>query len=88
MKREPTPPPGLTCKDISQIVTDYLEGAMSAAERVSFEYHLSLCPDCVHYVEQMRATVATLGRMPAEAIPPEIEQKLLERFRAWKRAGS
>ena len=81
-----TRPPGLTCRDISQIVTDYLEGAMDASERARFEYHLSLCPDCVRYVDQMRATVNALGRVPAQPIPAELEQKLLERFRDWKLA--
>jgi anti-sigma factor RsiW len=84
MAPEATQRPGLTCRDISQIVTDYLEGAMDASERARFEHHLSLCPDCVHYVDQMRATVSVLGRVPAQPIPAEIEQKLLERFRDWK----
>lgn len=83
-KQPPDQSPGLTCRDISQIVTDFLEGAMSATDRERFEYHLSLCPDCVRYVGQMRTTVATLGRVPDEPIPAEIEQKLLERFRDWK----
>jgi anti-sigma factor RsiW len=84
MESEHTRTPNLTCQDLSQIVTDYLEGAMNAADRERFDAHLSVCPDCVRYVSQMRATVRTLGRVPAEPIPPEIERKLLERFRSWK----
>ena len=84
MAIEPGPPPALTCQELSQIVTDYLEAAMSAADRHRFESHLSLCPDCVRYLTQMRATVRTLGRLPADPIPPETERKLLERFRDWK----
>ena len=76
----------MTCQELAQLVTDYLDGAMPADERGSFERHLSLCPACVRFVDQMRQTVATLGRVPAESITPDVEQKLLEQFRSWKRA--
>ena len=75
----------MTCQDLAQLVTDYLDGAMGPAERSSFERHLSLCPPCVRFVRQMRATVEATGRVPAEAITPEIEEKLLAQFRSWKR---
>ena len=78
----------MTCQELSEIVTEYLEGAMSARDRGSFERHLALCPECRRYLEQMRQTVAALGRVPEEPIPSEIEAKLLERFRDWKRENS
>jgi anti-sigma factor RsiW len=74
----------MTCQELSEIVTDYLEGAMPASDRARFDHHLALCPECRRYVEQMRQTVAALGRVPDEPIPAEIEAKLLERFRDWK----
>jgi anti-sigma factor RsiW len=75
----------MTCQDLAQLVTDYLDGAMPAAERAVFERHLAVCPACVRFVRQMKATVETLGRVPPEAITPEVEGKLLEQFRSWKR---
>jgi anti-sigma factor RsiW len=57
---------------------------MPGSDRVRFERHLAVCPECCRYLEQMKQTVAALGRVPAEPIPAEIEQKLLERFRDWK----
>jgi anti-sigma factor RsiW len=75
----------MTCLELSQIVTDYLEGALPLPERARFDLHLALCPECRRYLEQMEQTVAALGRIPDAPIPAEIEAKLLERFRDWKR---
>jgi len=78
----------MTCQELAQLVTDYWEGALAAPERSALERHLSLCPACVNFVEQMRATVEATGRVPVEAITPEIEEKLLAGFRAWKTSRS
>ena len=75
----------MTCQDLAQLVTDYLDGAMPATDRTTFERHLAVCPDCVRFVRQMRATVEATGRVPPEAITPEVEEKLLMQFRDWKR---
>jgi anti-sigma factor RsiW len=76
----------MTCEALSEIVTEYLEGAMSGADRARFERHVALCPACRRYLEQMQKVVATLGRLPPEPIPAAVEAQLLERFRDWKRA--
>ena len=49
---------GLTCKEMVEIVTDYLEGALSPEDRSRFEQHLALCDGCTYYVEQMRGRSA------------------------------
>jgi len=77
----------MTCQELSEIVTDYLEDALAASDRARFERHLALCPECRRYVEQMQQTVAALGRVPDEPIPAEVEAQLLERFRNWKSGG-
>jgi predicted anti-sigma-YlaC factor YlaD len=74
----------MTCQELAEIVTDYLEQAMPLRDRVRFDLHLAACPECRRYLEQMRGTVAALGRVPPEPIPPDVEAKLLERFRDWK----
>jgi anti-sigma factor RsiW len=76
----------MTCQALSELVTEYLEGALSPRERADFDLHVSLCPECRRYLDQMRRTVAALGRLPPEPIPAEVEEKLLERFRDWKRS--
>ena len=75
----------LTCKEITEIVTDYLEGRQSFLERMRFELHLGMCRHCRAYLRQMRATIDATGNLPGESIPPAMSEQLLERFRDWKR---
>ena len=74
----------LTCRELTELVTDYLEGRLSFSQRVRFQMHLGLCLDCRAYLRQMKQTIRTLGGLPAEPIPPHIQEELLRRFRNWK----
>jgi anti-sigma factor RsiW len=76
----------VTCREVVELVTDYLEGALPADETSLFEQHINFCDGCVWYVEQMRKTVATVGRVSEEDVPPETRERLLTAFREWKRA--
>lgn len=71
----------LTCKELVELVTDYFEDALPAAERARVDEHLEGCPFCRAYLEQMRATIRTLGALPQEAISPDAMNALLEAFR-------
>ena len=71
----------LSCAEIVELVTDYLEGRLTPEERARFDEHVSGCDGCVAYLEQMRATIATAGRLRASDLPPELEERLLETFR-------
>lgn len=70
----------MRCSDLVQLVTDYLEGALAADERRSFEEHLAGCASCTEYVEQMRETVARLGDADPEPLSEERCSQLLEIF--------
>lgn len=72
------------CKEVVEVVTDYIEGTMAAADRVRFEEHLKLCPYCVEYVEQIRSTISALGKAPEEPPDPHTQARLLDAFRDWK----
>ena len=74
----------LTCKEVVEIVTDYLEGKLPAAERVRLEDHLRGCPGCRTYLEQMRQTIRIAGKLSEEHISPEAETSLLKVFTEWK----
>jgi hypothetical protein len=76
----------ITCGEVVELVTDYLERALPAEEAEVFEQHLNFCEGCVTYVEQMRTTVATVGRVREEDVPPETKERLLAAFRDWKRS--
>jgi predicted anti-sigma-YlaC factor YlaD len=76
----------ITCSEVVELVTDYLERALPAEETTLFEQHLNFCEGCLVYVEQMRATAETVGRVREEDVPPETKEKLLAAFREWKRS--
>lgn len=78
------PPAGLTCRELVELVTDYLEGALTSPDVVRFDAHIALCGGCRAYVEQMRETIALTGTLPADALSPEAERELLAAFRDWK----
>jgi anti-sigma factor RsiW len=76
--------PPLTCRELVELVTAYLEGSLPAHERQRFDRHLAECAGCTQYLEQMRLTVSTLGRLPAASISPATRDRLLDAFRTWK----
>ena len=77
--------PELTCKELVEVVTDYLEGGMPVDQRLLFEEHLAFCCWCRTYVEQMRETIRLTGTLEEEDIGPEARDALLDIFRDWKR---
>ena len=76
----------MSCNELVELVTDYLEDAFAPAERARFEEHLAICHGCVTYVEQMRATVVAVGTLRETEISPQTRDELLAAFRDWKRA--
>ena len=72
------------CRQVTEIVTEYLEGRMSLTQRMRFRLTLAICPSCQIYVEQMQQTVSVLGKMPVEPIPTDIHDELCNAFRNWK----
>jgi anti-sigma factor RsiW len=76
--------PEMTCQELVEVITNYLEGKLSAAERARFEAHLSGCDGCRTYLDQMRQTIRLVGELSEEAIPDDARDKLLDVFRAWK----
>jgi anti-sigma factor RsiW len=74
----------LTCREITELVTDYAEGNLSFMDRVRFQMHIGMCRNCRRYVRQVKATAAALGMLPAPELPPDLEQELMRRFESWK----
>ncbi len=75
----------LSCQQLTELVTDYLEGKMSLGQRLRFQMHLGMCKHCRAYLHQMKLTIATLGSLPAEPLPEGVRTELLQRFQTWKR---
>ena len=78
----------LTCRELVELVTDFLEGALTPEERVRFEQHLVFCPGCADHLEQMRQTIRLVGELHEEQISPEAQSALLAAFHTWRQAES
>ena len=76
----------LSCQELVELVTDYVEGALAPEEHERVDRHLDLCQGCRTYVEQMRQTIQLTGRLTVEDVSPEAELALREAFRAWHTA--
>jgi anti-sigma factor (TIGR02949 family) len=75
----------LTCSDIVELVTEYLDGSLPPDDATLVEQHLNFCEGCVWYVDQIRATVETVGRIDPQEVPPDVRDRLITAFRDWKR---
>jgi len=74
----------LSCKDITDLLTEYLEGQMSFADRMQIKMHLAMCGHCRNYADQLRLTVDSCGEIPHPEVDDHLEQELLATFRNWK----
>jgi anti-sigma factor RsiW len=77
--------PEMPCRELVELVTDYLEDRLSPADRGRFEAHIGECEYCEAYLDQMRQTIRTLGRLPEESLSPEAREALTIAFRDWSR---
>ncbi len=76
--------PDLTCRELVELVTDYLEARLSIEDRTRFELHLAYCGLCRTYLRQMRQVLESAGELTEETIAPEAREELLAAFRRWK----
>jgi anti-sigma factor RsiW len=78
----------MTCRECAEFLSDYLAGELAADVRAAFEHHLSICPNCVTYLEQVRETVRA-GRLAFEDdTEPDVPEDLVRAILAARRAGS
>jgi anti-sigma factor RsiW len=74
----------IVCQQAVELVTDYLEGALSWRERRRFEAHLRACPNCAAYLEQIRLTIELTGAVQADDLTPEAKAELSDLYRRWR----
>lgn len=74
----------LVCRQAVELVTDYIEGALSRRDQERLEAHLADCPHCSEYLSQMRVTIAAFGRVEPAALAPEARDELVSLFRRWQ----
>lgn len=74
----------MTCQEFVELVTDYFEGQLSTEDVRRFESHIGDCGLCGTYLEQMRVTIRTVGRIDEDELSPEAKAALLDAFRDWQ----
>jgi anti-sigma factor RsiW len=77
----------LVCQEVVELVTDYLEDALIAADRKRFETHLAGCPHCTEYLAQIRETIRLAGRLTPEDLTPDMSSDLTDLYRRWRAEG-
>jgi len=71
----------ISCQEVVEVITDYLEGKLSPDEAAILEAHFAICDGCQFYLDQMRITIATVGRVADEEVPAELRDTVLAAFR-------
>jgi anti-sigma factor RsiW len=74
----------VTCREVVELMTDYLDGALSAADRAKFDHHLRGCDGCRAYLTQLRTARMLMGRIATEPVPETLKAELINAFRSWK----
>lgn len=74
----------LTCQELVEVITDYLEGAMPGPDRARFERHLAECSGCTSVVAQFRTTIEATGRLTEDQVSEEQREAMRDVFRRWR----
>ncbi len=74
----------IVCQQAVELVTDYLEGALTRRQRRRFEHHLRGCPNCSAYLEQIRITIELTGAIDPGELTPDAKQDLIDLYRRWR----
>jgi anti-sigma factor RsiW len=77
----------MTCQELVELVTEYFDGTLSWRQRRRFKRHIRRCHLCTRYLEQMRVTIRTVGRIDADSISPAARDELLHAFADWRPAS-
>lgn len=75
----------MSCRELVELVTDYLEGALDDLDRARFERHLDDCGGCRTYLSQMRQTIELTGALREDELDQALVDELTQAFRDWRR---
>lgn len=81
-------PHPLVCQEFVELVTDYLDGALSRRDRRRMDRHLRACDGCTEYLESIRVTARALGELPPEPVDDHVREHLLAAFRDLRGGGA
>jgi anti-sigma factor RsiW len=78
----------LACQQAVELVTDYLEGALSRTDRRRYEAHLAGCPHCTEYLAQMRKTIEITGTLTPDDLTTQMQDEFIALYRQWRTDGA
>ena len=73
----------MPCSAVVELLTDYLEGSLDASTAARVENHLALCPPCVTYLDQLRATIKQVAALPVQGLSDRAVADLEAAFRGF-----
>jgi len=71
----------LECRELVELVTAYLDGALSPEDEQQVVAHLATCGGCTTYLAQVETTISQLGRLTPDPLDETTAQALLATFR-------
>mgnify|MGYP000894982571 CR=1 FL=1 len=83
-RRRRRPADEVSCRQLVELLTDYLDGVLPTERHDAVDRHLAACAHCREYLEQFRTTVSLTRRLAVEDVPPETMDALLDAFRDWR----
>ena len=66
----------LRCRDVGQLLYEYVEERLEPSVGQQLEQHLADCPGCLAFINTYRQTIRLSKDLRCEDIPPELQQKL------------
>lgn len=70
----------MTCQQLIDFLTDYLDGQLPLSQRVAFELHLTLCRECRAYLHNYKTAIAaskSAFNAPAETVAESLPEELV-----------
>ena len=74
----------LSCREVVELVTEYLENTLLPEMRKHLEEHVAECPGCENYIEQIQLTMSMLRQIAHPPVPFTTRQEWLQFFQDWK----
>jgi anti-sigma factor RsiW len=74
----------LVCREVVELISDYIEGELPRPTRRRLESHLRGCEHCSEYLAQMRTTIRITGGLRTSDLPPEVRDELIALYRRWR----
>jgi anti-sigma factor RsiW len=75
----------LVCREVVELLTEYLGGTLPAGDRARFDAHLATCPPCTAYLAQVKTTLALAAELGSASAPADddVAKQLGDMFRDW-----